>query len=184
MRPVFHSCSLDRGRISGLLTMQTADHRRDLVQPRELCGHLSVGTDCGLGDLNLEIAPWLLRPAGALVWLTMDVTPGPLALDLPASSHHVISKSWSISLQQPRAPELCVLPMSLGEGGFVTLRSAKSSQTPTSYSYSPPFFPWHRVPLAFLSHFVTVFSRPTNLLDRPAPLHEVRALSGEPWIHP
>lgn len=41
--PVSHSCHPGRGRISGLLAVLTADLRRDLVQPRELCGHLSSG---------------------------------------------------------------------------------------------------------------------------------------------
>lgn len=139
-----------------------------------------MGTGCVLGGLNSRIPPWLLRPVGTLVWLIVYVTPGPLALDLRAS------KSCPISPQQPyqvRAPELCPFHLSW-EGGIITPGSAKSSQSPTPNLTPPPSFPWYRLPLAFLSHFVAGFCRSRSPLDRPAPLREVRALSGEPWIHP
>lgn len=112
--------------------------------------------------------PWTNCPGFAPLLLTMMFpSPGPLHPSNPP-----LLRAW--------APELYVLSISLGEGGFVTPRSVR-----LLLLILPPthFFPWYRLTRAFLSHFVAVFSRPRNPLDRPAPLHEVRVLSGEPWIH-
>lgn len=100
--------------------------------PRELCGHLFTGGWLWFCGPNSGIAPWLLRPMGALarrcvcVCDSWAIRPGFACCFSPCCF-----QGLAIVAQQPRharAPGLCVLSISLGEGGFLLLRSAKSSQ--------------------------------------------------------